>query len=187
MVTKLPVHGGAPADNLESEYFEKKIVRKRGFRNSNLTLPDLANLTIHSLPGARGGYPNPVGGNQRLLKYLFRNRSKISPKFKRITLVGSNQGNYFENATVCSKGTLKTIVATWLYYLNASLWISHVTGHPVGEGEYDAVDVVLEDVGLDTSNRSIHAKTINDSTNIIGARAKQLVRKSFFTFKRNSS
>ncbi len=107
--------------------------------------------------------------------------------FKEITLVGSNQGNYFENATVCSKGTLKTIVATWLYYLNASLWISHVTGHPVGEGEYDAVDVVLEDVGLDTSNRSIHAKTINDSTNIIGARAKQLVRKSFFTFKRNSS
>jgi hypothetical protein len=27
-------------------------------------------------------------------------------------LVGSNQGNYFEYATACSKRTLKTIVAT---------------------------------------------------------------------------
>jgi hypothetical protein len=31
--------------------------------------------------------------------------------FREITLVGSNQGNYFENATACSKRTLKTIVA----------------------------------------------------------------------------
>jgi len=29
-------------------------------------------------------------------------------------LVGSNQGNYFENATACSKRTLKTTVATQL-------------------------------------------------------------------------
>jgi len=29
-------------------------------------------------------------------------------------LVGSNQGNYFENATTCSKRTLKTTVATQL-------------------------------------------------------------------------
>jgi len=36
--------------------------------------------------------------------------------FKEITLVGSNQGNYFENATACSKRTLKTTVATQLYY-----------------------------------------------------------------------
>ncbi len=35
--------------------------------------------------------------------------------FKEITLVGSNQGNYFENATECSKRTLKTTVATQLY------------------------------------------------------------------------
>jgi len=34
--------------------------------------------------------------------------------FKEITLVGSNQGNYFENATACSKYTLKTTVATQL-------------------------------------------------------------------------
>ena len=32
-------------------------------------------------------------------------------------LVGSNQGNYFENATACSKSTLKTTVATQLYSL----------------------------------------------------------------------
>jgi len=30
--------------------------------------------------------------------------------FKVITLVGSNRGNYFENATACSKRTLKTTV-----------------------------------------------------------------------------
>ncbi len=34
--------------------------------------------------------------------------------FKEITLFGSNQGNYFENATACSKRTLKTTVATKL-------------------------------------------------------------------------
>jgi hypothetical protein len=34
--------------------------------------------------------------------------------FKEITLVGSNQGNYFENTTACSKRTLKTTVATQL-------------------------------------------------------------------------
>jgi len=34
--------------------------------------------------------------------------------FKEITLVGSNQGNYFENATACCKRTLKTTVATQL-------------------------------------------------------------------------
>jgi len=34
--------------------------------------------------------------------------------FKVITLVGSNQGNYFENATACSKRTLKTTVVTQL-------------------------------------------------------------------------
>jgi hypothetical protein len=34
--------------------------------------------------------------------------------FKEITLVGSNQGNYFENETACSKYTLKTTVATQL-------------------------------------------------------------------------
>jgi len=32
--------------------------------------------------------------------------------FKEITLVGSNQGNFFENANACSKRTLKTTVAT---------------------------------------------------------------------------
>jgi len=34
--------------------------------------------------------------------------------FKEIMLVGSNQGNYFENATACSKRMLKTTVATQL-------------------------------------------------------------------------
>jgi hypothetical protein len=40
----------------------------------------------------------------------------ISSHFKstEITLVGSYQGNYFENATACSKRTLKTTVATQL-------------------------------------------------------------------------
>jgi hypothetical protein len=35
--------------------------------------------------------------------------------FKEITLVGSNLGNNFENATACSKRKLKTTVATQLY------------------------------------------------------------------------
>jgi len=35
--------------------------------------------------------------------------------FKEITFVGSNQGNYFENATAWSKRTLKTTVANQLY------------------------------------------------------------------------
>jgi hypothetical protein len=34
--------------------------------------------------------------------------------FKEITLVGSKQVNYFENATACSKRMLKTTVATQL-------------------------------------------------------------------------
>ncbi len=37
--------------------------------------------------------------------------------FKEITLVSSNQGNYFEYATACSKRTLKTTVATQLKVL----------------------------------------------------------------------
>jgi len=32
-------------------------------------------------------------------------------------MVGSNQGNYFENATACGKRTLKTTVATQLNLL----------------------------------------------------------------------
>jgi len=34
--------------------------------------------------------------------------------FKEITLVGSNQGNYFENASACSKRMRKTTVAMQL-------------------------------------------------------------------------
>ncbi len=34
--------------------------------------------------------------------------------FKEITLVGSNQDTYFENASACSKRTLKTTVASQL-------------------------------------------------------------------------
>ncbi len=51
----------APADNFECEYFEKKIVRKWGFQNSNLT-----NLTIHypNPSGSPGGYPNSAGGSR---------------------------------------------------------------------------------------------------------------------------
>jgi len=43
--------------------------------------------------------------------HAFTARGRV---FKEITLVGSNQGNYFENATACSKRTLKTTVATQL-------------------------------------------------------------------------
>jgi hypothetical protein len=43
--------------------------------------------------------------------------------FKEITLVGSNQGNYFENATTCSKRMLKTRVATQLNAQNRLLLI----------------------------------------------------------------
>jgi len=35
--------------------------------------------------------------------------------FKEITLVDSSKGNYFENATACSKRMRKTLVATQLY------------------------------------------------------------------------
>jgi len=41
-------------------------------------------------------------------------------RFKEIMLAGSNPGNYFENATACSKRTLKTTVATQLYQLITS-------------------------------------------------------------------
>jgi len=40
--------------------------------------------------------------------------------FKEITLVGSNQGNYVENATACRKRSLKTRVATQLHFENAT-------------------------------------------------------------------
>jgi len=45
--------------------------------------------------------------------------------FKEITLVGLNQGNYFENATACSKRTLKTTVTTQLHlqsFFNSSVF-----------------------------------------------------------------
>jgi hypothetical protein len=35
--------------------------------------------------------------------------------FEIITLIGSNQGNYFKKANACGKRTLKTTVATQLY------------------------------------------------------------------------
>ncbi len=38
--------------------------------------------------------------------------------FKEITLVGSNQGNFFENENASSKRTLKTTVATQLNWVN---------------------------------------------------------------------
>jgi len=41
--------------------------------------------------------------------------------FKEITLVGSNQGNFFENATACSKRIRKTFVATQLKVLQQPL------------------------------------------------------------------
>jgi len=34
---------------------------------------------------------------------------------KKLGWLGSNQGNFFENATACSKRKLKTTVATQLY------------------------------------------------------------------------
>ena len=53
--------------------------------------------------------------------------------FKEITLVGSNQGNYFENATACSKRTLKTTVATQLY--SVLDWTSRICTHLAFNGE----------------------------------------------------
>ena len=58
--------------------------------------------------------------------------------------------------------------------------MSRVTGHPVGEGQHDAVDVGLEDVGLDTGDRSIHARhdgldRCRQSTLDIGGRGEDLV------------
>jgi len=46
--------------------------------------------------------------------------------FKVITLVGSNQRNYFENTNACSKRTLKTTVATQLKQLQivSRIWES---------------------------------------------------------------
>ncbi len=41
--------------------------------------------------------------------------------FKVITLIGSNQHNYFENANACSERTLKTTVATHLLFLSTDL------------------------------------------------------------------
>jgi len=41
--------------------------------------------------------------------------------FKGIARVGSNQGNYFENETACSKRKLKTRVATQLKQINQNL------------------------------------------------------------------
>jgi hypothetical protein len=45
------------------------------------------------------------------LQHAFTARGCI---FKEITLVGSNQRNYLENATSCSKRSMKTRVATQL-------------------------------------------------------------------------
>jgi len=46
---------------------------------------------------------------------VLRMRLLHAVAFKEITLVDSNQGNYFENATACSKRMRKTLVATQLY------------------------------------------------------------------------
>jgi len=43
--------------------------------------------------------------------------------FKIITFVGSNQRNYFENATACNNRMLKTTVATQLYFKYKDLQI----------------------------------------------------------------
>ncbi len=49
--------------------------------------------------------------------------------FKEITLIDSNQGNFFENATVCNKRTLKMTVATQLKTTNLMqiIWSSKNT------------------------------------------------------------
>jgi len=39
---------------------------------------------------------------------------RMQLRFQVFTLIGSKQGNYLENATACSKRTLKTTVATQL-------------------------------------------------------------------------
>ncbi len=40
--------------------------------------------------------------------------------FKVITLVGLNQGNFFENVIACSKHMRKTLVATQLYFCSGT-------------------------------------------------------------------
>jgi hypothetical protein len=51
--------------------------------------------------------------DERFITHAF---TACSCVFKEITLVVSNQGNYFENASACSKRTLKTTVATQLKF-----------------------------------------------------------------------
>jgi len=41
---------------------------------------------------------------------------------KVITLVGSSQGNYFENETACNRRTLKTTVAKQLYSMKKNIF-----------------------------------------------------------------
>jgi len=62
-------------------------------------------------------------GNRRLVSIFIKLRcderfthafTACGCVFKEITLVGSNQGNYIENATECKKRMLKTTVATQL-------------------------------------------------------------------------
>ncbi len=50
--------------------------------------------------------------------------SACSCIFKVLTLVGSNQSNFFDNATACNKLTLKTLVATQLYVIKPLKWQS---------------------------------------------------------------
>jgi hypothetical protein len=52
--------------------------------------------------------------------------------FKEITLVGSNQGNYFENANACNKHTLKTKVTTQHYIANFACPIPRKPSQLVG-------------------------------------------------------
>jgi len=55
--------------------------------------------------------------------------------FKVITLIGSNQGNHFENAFTCSKRMRKTLLATLLYLfrkrVSSHIWQpSNIYGNP---------------------------------------------------------
>jgi len=68
-------------------------------------------------------YKKVYRGTQIVLNFLLKLRCNTRFQraftacgcfYKVITLVGSNQGNYFENATSCGKRTLKTRVVTQL-------------------------------------------------------------------------
>jgi len=75
--------------------------------------------------------------------------------FKVITLIGSNQGNYFENATEFSKRTLKTTVATQLKVFGSFVKIRK------------KIDNFSDLVATDSASRAV--RTVHDPDGLVDA------------------